>query len=107
MPLVFGQQEKIRMMYVGFYNGMSYFNVDRVFDQKAGEVEARKLQECQDPDAIKDATVWCKCVYSDTFYFGGNYDARCRPWYMNAYKARNKNKVILSTPYLSFYSKDL
>ena len=34
MPVVFENYDQQRMMYVGFYNGMSYFTVDRVFDQE-------------------------------------------------------------------------
>jgi hypothetical protein len=48
MPVVFENYDQQRMMYVGFYNGMSYFTTDRVFDQEHFEettLQSRSLQE--------------------------------------------------------------
>ena len=100
-------KEKTIFFYVGFYNGITYFQLDRskitpgVTRPDSLPFVAPSTEECTEQDSLPadkvDKQKWCDCKFGDKHFNGYPYDGRCRPWFIAAYK--NRDQVMFSEPY--------
>ena len=98
------EKDKTIFFYVGFYNGMSYFNLDRVKNtisdgsSSSSQVDTfDSATVCQDLPSITNSADYCRCVYPGDTFNGAPWDGRCRPWYMRA--MQDRTGVVLGDPY--------